>query len=143
MSELRGMLEETVGRLFGELVTKELIEAAERGDWPGALWEAVETNGLTRPHLSEDLGGAGGTWREAFVILRAAGRYTRTCGTTSSCGGQSRRANGLAANRERNAGSSPLSSMTNGSSPFARAKAIASSSDAGSSTSHTSVGRDA
>ena len=76
MSELRAMLEETVGRLFGELVTKELIEAAERGDWPGALWEAVESNGLTRPHLSEDLGGAGGTWREAFVILRAAGRYT-------------------------------------------------------------------
>jgi acyl-CoA dehydrogenase len=76
MSELRGMLEETVGRLFGERVTKELIEAAERGEWPHALWDAVEANGLTRPHLSEDAGGAGGTWREAFVILRATGRYT-------------------------------------------------------------------
>src|SRR6185503_18624252 len=69
MSELRGMLEETVGRLFGERVTKELIEAAERGEWPQALWDAVEANGLTRPHLPEDAGGAGGTWREAFVIL--------------------------------------------------------------------------
>jgi len=76
MSELRGMLEETVGRLFGERVTKELIEAAERGEWPQALWDAVEANGLTRPHLPEDAGGAGGTWREAFVILRAAGRST-------------------------------------------------------------------
>ena len=71
MSELRGMLEETVGRLFGERVTKELIEAAERGDWPHGLWDAIEANGLTRPHLPEDAGGAGGTWREAFVILRA------------------------------------------------------------------------
>src|SRR4029453_5391776 len=70
------MLEETVGRLFGERVTKGLIEDAERGDWPQALWDAVEANGLTRPPLPEDAGGAGGTWREAFVILRAAGRST-------------------------------------------------------------------
>jgi len=76
VSDLAAMLEETVGRLFGERVTKELIEAAERGEWPAALWDAVEANGLTRPHLSEDAGGAGGTWREAFVILRATGRHT-------------------------------------------------------------------
>jgi len=76
VSELRDMLEETVDRLFAERVTKELIEAAERGDWPRTLWDAVEANGLTRPHLPEDAGGAGGSWLESLVILRAAGRHT-------------------------------------------------------------------
>lgn len=69
------MLAETVERLFSEQVTKELIEGAEEGAWPAALWDAVEANGLTRPHLPEGVGGAGGTWREAYVILRAAGRH--------------------------------------------------------------------
>lgn len=70
------MLADTVSRLFGDLVTKETIEASERGEWQGALWRAVEEAGLTRPHLSEAIGGAGGGWVEAYVILRATGRHT-------------------------------------------------------------------
>ena len=70
------MLDDTVSRLFGDLVTKESIEAAERGEWQADLWRAVEEAGLTRPHLAEALGGAGGSWVEAYVILRATGRYT-------------------------------------------------------------------
>ena len=76
MSELRTMLDDTVSRLFGDLVTKESIEAAERGEWQADLWRAVEEAGLTRPHLAEAAGGAGGSWIEAYVILRATGRYT-------------------------------------------------------------------
>lgn len=76
MSELRDMIEETVGRLFGDQVTREVIEEAERGVWPEGLWTAIEENGLLRPHLAEASGGAGGSWLEAFVVLRAAGRYT-------------------------------------------------------------------
>ncbi len=76
MSELRVMLEDAVTRLFGDRVTRECVEAAERGAWQGDLWRAVEENGLTRPHLPEDAGGAGGSWLEAYVILRASGRYT-------------------------------------------------------------------
>jgi len=70
------MLEDTVSRLFGDRVTKETIEAAERGDWQGDLWRSVEEAGLTRPHLTEAAGGAGGSWLEAYVILRATGRHT-------------------------------------------------------------------
>jgi acyl-CoA dehydrogenase len=70
------MLEETVGRLFGERVTKERIEAAEGGTWQADLWRAVEEGGLTRPHLPEDAGGAGGSWLEAHTIVRASGRHT-------------------------------------------------------------------
>ena len=76
MSELRAMVEDVVTRLFGDRVTRECIEAAERGEWQEDLWRAVEDGGLTRPHLPEDAGGAGGSWLEAYVILRASGRYT-------------------------------------------------------------------
>ena len=76
MSELRGMLEEMVARLMSERAGKEVIEAAEAGQWPESLWRAVDENGLTRPHLGEAAGGAGGGWPEAFVISRASGRYS-------------------------------------------------------------------
>jgi len=75
MSETRAILEDTVTRLFTERVTHDLLTDAESGTWPAALWRAVEENGLTRTHVPESLGGAGGGWEEAFVILRAAGRH--------------------------------------------------------------------
>ena len=67
MSELGAMLEEVVSRLLGDRVTRECVEAAERGEWQGDLWRALEDGGLTRPHLSEAAGGAGGSWLEAYV----------------------------------------------------------------------------
>lgn len=76
MSELRTLLAETVTRLFTDLVTKELIESAERGAWPDKLWGALEAGGLTLPLVPEARGGAGGTWEDAHVLVRAAGRHT-------------------------------------------------------------------
>src|SRR5205814_556982 len=76
MSDLRSLLSDTVTRLFTDLATKELIEAAEKGTWPDKLWRALEEGGLTLPLVSEDAGGAGGTWLDAHVVIRAAGRYT-------------------------------------------------------------------
>src|SRR5439155_67183 len=75
-SDLRSLLSDTVTRLFTDLATKELIEAAEKGTWPDKLWRALEEGGLTLPLVSEDAGGAGGTWLDAHVVIRAAGRYT-------------------------------------------------------------------
>ena len=74
--DLRSLLSDTVTRLFTDLATKELIEAAEKGTWPDKLWRALEEGGLTLPLVSEDAGGAGGTWLDAHVVIRAAGRYT-------------------------------------------------------------------
>jgi acyl-CoA dehydrogenase len=76
MSELRSMLEAMVARLMADRVTKDVIEATEAGEWPASLWQAVEENGLTRPHLAEAAGGAGGGWLEAFVIAWASGRHS-------------------------------------------------------------------
>jgi acyl-CoA dehydrogenase len=76
VSELGSLLADTVGRLFGALATKELIESSEKGAWPEKLWRALEEGGLTLPLVPEDAGGAGGTWRDAHVVVRAAGRHT-------------------------------------------------------------------
>jgi len=76
MSELRLLLEDTVARLFSERVDQSLIESAESGTWPAELWRIVEENGLTRPHLAEEAGGAGGSWSEAFPVAWASGRFS-------------------------------------------------------------------
>ena len=70
------LLADTVGKLFGALATKELIESAEQGVWPEKLWGALEEGGLTLPLVSEAAGGAGGTWLDAHVVVRASGRHT-------------------------------------------------------------------
>jgi acyl-CoA dehydrogenase len=75
MNELRAILADTCARLFGDRVSPELIQAAEKGVWPAALWQALEENGLTLPQVPEARGGAGGTWRDAQVVLTAAGRH--------------------------------------------------------------------
>jgi acyl-CoA dehydrogenase len=76
MSELGSLLADTVTRLFTDLVTKELIESSEKGVWPDKLWRALEEGGLTLPLVAESAGGAGGTWLDAHVVVRASGRHT-------------------------------------------------------------------
>jgi acyl-CoA dehydrogenase len=75
MSEQREILQRTVTRLFGDLVTRETLTAAEDGRWPAALWQALEENGLTLALVPEDQGGVGASWDDAFVILRVAGYF--------------------------------------------------------------------
>ena len=75
MNGTRGLLADTVGRIFTDLVTKDLLESAERGAWPEDLWRALEENGLTLPLVPEGRGGAGLGWQDAHVILELAGRH--------------------------------------------------------------------
>jgi acyl-CoA dehydrogenase len=75
MNELRTILTETCTRLFTDRATTAVLEAAEKGEWPAALWQALEENGLTLPQVDEARGGAGGSWGDAFVVLAAAGRF--------------------------------------------------------------------
>jgi acyl-CoA dehydrogenase len=74
-SEMQRLLADTCTRLFTDRVTPALLEAAEQGEWPDALWQAVEESGLTLPQIPEARGGAGGTWTDAHVVLAAAGRH--------------------------------------------------------------------
>lgn len=80
MNELQQMLDDTVTRLFGDLVTKESLQDAETWEeseavWPDALWRSVEENGLTQPVTPEIMGGVGANWADSYVIARAAGYY--------------------------------------------------------------------
>ena len=72
MSEAADLLRETLDRLFRDHLSREVREAAEAGEWPAALWKALEENGVTQP-LVESWGG--GTWEEARVVIAAAGRH--------------------------------------------------------------------
>ena len=75
MNDTRTMLADTCARLFTDQVTPALIESAEKGTWPAALWQMLEENGLTLPQIPESRGGAGGAWRDAHVVVAACGRF--------------------------------------------------------------------
>jgi acyl-CoA dehydrogenase len=75
VNELQAILTETVTRIFTDLVSEDVLRIAEEGTWPERLWQAVEDNGIAQPLVPERHGGAGGTWRDAFVVARAAGKY--------------------------------------------------------------------
>ena len=75
MNELQTILGETCTRLFTDHATTAVLEGAEKGEWPAALWQAVEENGLTLPQVPEARGGVGGSWSDAFVVLMASGRF--------------------------------------------------------------------
>jgi acyl-CoA dehydrogenase len=76
MSDERNMIAETVERLFEEHLDTTVIEVAESGIWPTALWDEIAANGLDRVLVPAEQGGIGGSWEDAFVIIRAAGRHT-------------------------------------------------------------------
>jgi len=75
MTNERNMIAETAARLFAAHLDTAVIEAAEAGTWPAALWDEIAANGLDRVLVPEEKGGIGGSWEDAFVILRAAGRH--------------------------------------------------------------------
>src|SRR5258706_12544476 len=75
MNEVQTVLAETCTRLFPDHVTPAVLEGAEKGEWPAALWQALEENGLTLPQVPEARGGAGGSWNDAFGVLMASGRF--------------------------------------------------------------------
>jgi acyl-CoA dehydrogenase len=70
MSEIRNDLLNTVDRIFDEHCPKPVRESAEAGEWPTALWHALEEVGLTRAALPEAAGGSGLDFEDAMLALR-------------------------------------------------------------------------
>jgi acyl-CoA dehydrogenase len=70
MSEIRDDLLKTVDRIFDEHCPKAVRESAEAGEWPAALWEALEEVGLDRAALPEEAGGSGLDFEDAMLALR-------------------------------------------------------------------------
>jgi acyl-CoA dehydrogenase len=70
MSEMRNDLLHTIDRIFGEHCPKPVRESAEAGEWPAALWRALEEVGLDRAALPEAAGGSGLEFEDAMLALR-------------------------------------------------------------------------
>ncbi len=75
MNEIRTILVDQANKLFTDQATKDVIDDAEKGNWPDALWRALEENGLTRAAVPEDHDGAGASFSDAMAIMRQAGGF--------------------------------------------------------------------
>ena len=71
MNELQTILAETCTRLFTDHATTAVLEGAEKGEWPVALWQALEENGLTLPQVPE-------AFRDSFLNRNPVNRSLLT-----------------------------------------------------------------
>ncbi|MBN8927377.1 MAG: hypothetical protein BGO51_18450 [Rhodospirillales bacterium 69-11] len=69
------MLLESMNRLFEDKCTKQVVDAAETGQFATDLWTAVAETGVPLAALPESAGGADAEWSDLFAALRVAGRY--------------------------------------------------------------------
>ena len=75
MSETTDLLRDMTEKLFGDACDKALLGAAEKGEWPAALWAEMEEAGLTNALAPESAGGSGLGISDALVALRIAARH--------------------------------------------------------------------
>lgn len=73
MSETGTIIFDTASRIFEDLSTPEVINAAEQGQWPEALWQAIAESGLSLTWIPEANGGVGASMLDGFVVIKAAG----------------------------------------------------------------------
>ena len=69
------MLLESMDRLFQDKCRKQVVDAAEKGTFAAALWQAVSETGVPLAALPESAGGADAEWSDLYAVLRVAGRY--------------------------------------------------------------------
>jgi len=75
MNELRTILDDVVTRLFTDRVTKDLVEDVEKGQLAGgavAGGRGERPDPAGRPRIE---GRRRGTWGDAYIVMRAAGRH--------------------------------------------------------------------
>ncbi len=69
------MIRDTAERLFTDHCQREVLAAAGSGQWPAALWDAVEESGLTLALVSEEGGGAALPPLAALSLIDTAAEY--------------------------------------------------------------------
>jgi acyl-CoA dehydrogenase len=74
MSDQKTFFEDSASRLFERCCPIEVVEAAESGTFPDALWSELELAGFGLTLTSESAGGIGATLADASAILEQAGR---------------------------------------------------------------------
>ena len=68
-------LADSAERLFGGHIDKALLQGADGGTFPQALWDEVVTAGFTAALLPEEAGGFGATVTEAMRILQVSAAF--------------------------------------------------------------------
>ncbi|HTT37032.1 MAG TPA: acyl-CoA dehydrogenase family protein [Burkholderiales bacterium] len=74
--DLSSIVLDQAERLFRGEVTKERLAAADRGEWPAAIWTAVEQAGLPLALVPEARGGVGLPAADALRLIRLSGYHT-------------------------------------------------------------------
>jgi acyl-CoA dehydrogenase len=74
--DLSGIVLDQADRLFAGVVTAERLAAADRGEWPAAIWDAVLQAGLPLALVPEAQGGVGLMPVAALALVRRAGYHT-------------------------------------------------------------------
>ena len=74
-TETRSMMLERADRLLTDLCTPDLINRAEKGEWPAALWQAIADAGLPLVAVPEEVGGVGGSLADFASVLRLLGAH--------------------------------------------------------------------
>lgn len=76
MNELQQILDDSVTRLFAERVDREFLTRTEEAGFSQELWTLAQEQGLTHVLISEAGGGMNAGWADAYVVVRACGRYS-------------------------------------------------------------------
>jgi alkylation response protein AidB-like acyl-CoA dehydrogenase len=69
------IITDTATKIFQDLCEADTVNKAEKGEWPKALWDALEESGLPLTWVSDEFGGAGAELADGFAVLRVAGRF--------------------------------------------------------------------
>lgn len=70
MENMSAIVLEQADRLFQQHLTKDVLSAADRGEWAGALWSALEEAGLPLALVPEAAGGVGLAAADVAQLIR-------------------------------------------------------------------------
>lgn len=75
MNEQQQLIKDTLQRLLTDLCTPQVVDQAEAGQWPAALWDTLTETGLTAAGLPEAAGGSGGEISDSMLVIREAAGF--------------------------------------------------------------------
>ena len=73
------LLQDSVDKALADLLTPELRQQAQQGEWPHTLWPKLVDLGLPLLLVDETQGGSGATLAEAFGVISSLGQYALPC----------------------------------------------------------------
>lgn len=75
MNDMLQVILDTTARIFTDRCTRDVLDAAEQGQWPEALWREIGDTGLPLAMAPEALGGTGLGWSDGLAVMRLAGYH--------------------------------------------------------------------